>query len=132
MRELIKKNWKLGIAFIIGVGLAWASWQFLVVPNYPVLIVDTDAPIEHDELGIGYLPVELTGKAPELGKEIKVCVVPAPYKNFVHNAPDDSSIFSPDNKVSQIISGASWGIVGVGTLAIVVLAIWKKKKQEGK
>ena len=128
IRIAVKKYWKMLLAFALGITFGLASWQLWIVPQYPILIIDPEAPVEHDIYGIGYLPVELTGKSKELGIPVRVCVVPAAYKDFVHSK-DGGVVESADKDVVKAVQDISWIVVGAGVGAIVGLVIYKKKKR---
>jgi hypothetical protein len=85
MAEIKKKEYLMVIlAFCIGIGLAWVSWQLLVEPSIPFLIVDPDSYVPDDPYGIKYLPVEITGLELSKGLIVKHCKIPEIYKEYVH------------------------------------------------
>uniref|UniRef100_A0A6M3L920 Uncharacterized protein n=1 Tax=viral metagenome TaxID=1070528 RepID=A0A6M3L920_9ZZZZ len=99
MSNFLKKYWfniLFGVALIIGVGVAHWSFNSLVEPSSPYMIVDKNEPSDYSP--VGYEPVEMTGKSFEQGEKVMVsCKVPESYAPYVHYPQNwEGNVMNPD------------------------------------
>jgi hypothetical protein len=119
-----KKNWTLPIGFILGiVVLGLLPYTYIIEPAMPKLIIDTDAPAQNT---VGFLPVEMTGKNPSLGKVISVCSVPVAYLPFVHNRMEGEwDLLNPNSNLNLFLRYGSIAflvaIIGFVAYRLVIL-----------
>ena len=125
-----KKYAKYLIAAIVGVGIAVASWVFVVEPSYPYLLLDVNSPVIDDITGLGYLPVEMTGGSADGAIVKHMCVVPEVYAGYMHNVPDEDNVMSAESDVGKFILKWSWGIVAAPLLVLFGYLIYKKKRSK--
>jgi len=112
------------------------SWEYIIKPNGPTVILDLDAPIDAPHAGTAalpfeYWPVEVTGKDPSEGVETAVtCKMPEGWLPYIHY-PDNWNKWHPMNPhgvVGPVLVYVLYGILG-GSIGLLGWAIWKKRKR---
>ena len=108
---MYKKYVKYIVAAVVGIGVAVCSWFFVVEPSYPYLLLDRNSPVVDDVVGIGYLPIEMTGGSADGAIVRHMCSVPVVYAKYVHNVVGKDSVMSADSDVGSFVLRWSWAII---------------------
>jgi len=116
-------------AVIVGVLFAHYSFDYIVMPLSPTMIIDETMPSETSP--VGYEPVEITGMAISEGKEVLCsCKVPMFYEQYVHYPK--AWPYSPFNPNSWIGKGTVYllYIIAAILLYLLVRKIIKLRKRQ--
>lgn len=124
----------LALTIAFGFAVAHLTYIAWVEPSQPYIIADTDVPSQC--CPVGFEPVEVTGKAPELGERMMIsCSVPEVYAPYIHYPEGwESSIFNPNARQGQVTKWSLYGLLAavVGLLAWRIAVIIRKKRTGGK
>lgn len=91
-------------------GLAHLSFQYIVFPNSPQMIIDMDAPSKQSP--VGYEPVEMTGKPINEGKVVLCpCKVDTIYAQYIKYPPNwENNPLNPESNESWVLR---WSLYSV-------------------
>lgn len=133
--SLIRKYWfypVLAIAVCLGFFVAHLSYENVVQPNSPYMIVDKDAP--SDYCPVGYEPVEMTGKPIEQGEKAMItCEVPESYAKYIHYPENwEQNALNPNATQGQVTKWLLYGILVlmIGFIAWRSVVLYKRNKNK--
>lgn len=108
------------------------TWNYLAKPNSPYVILDTEAqaPQNWQHWPYDYMPVEMTGKAPEQGQtEVVGCKIADGMIQYIHY-PDTWTQYNPLNPqgiVGIVVKYTLYAILVI-SVGLLIWAVIRKRK----